>query len=109
MKKLEELKTAVCRAADIDSKTLTSKSRLHNIVLARQLFCYIAFAELLLKTGEIGREIGYADRSSVSIASKVFSDFLHTKYYPAVRLYNKFLKQTGKSTEIDRNRDLAEN
>lgn len=62
---MQEIAEAVCQSHGIGMKDLLGRSRLKNLVWARQEFMWIACKQPHLSTVQIGRYLGGRDHSTI--------------------------------------------
>jgi len=80
--------TKICNVANVDKEQVKSRSRKHEIVIVRQIFCYLA-REL---TKDTDKEIGNVierDHSSVVYSCKMVKNAFETRYCQMTQLYDK--------------------
>ncbi|MDA3843301.1 MAG: chromosomal replication initiator protein DnaA [Candidatus Kapabacteria bacterium] len=92
---VEDIKELVAKYYELDVSTLESKSRKHEIALARQMSIYLTkqFTQHSLKT--IGKHFGNRDHSTVLYSCRMIEDYLTTEKVVKVA-YEYFLKKLKK-------------
>lgn len=92
---VEDIKELVAKYYELDVSTLESKSRKHEIALARQMSIYLTkqFTQHSLKT--IGKHFGNRDHSTVLYSCRMIEDYLTTEKVVKVA-YEYFLQKLKK-------------
>lgn len=78
--KLLNIQESISESLGFTVEELQSKSRRHTLVLARQLFCYIARRDYRYTFKEIGDVLGYRDHTTVIHSVKMIENLYKSKY-----------------------------
>lgn len=71
-----DLKTIVCNACQVAWDEVLSGSQVARILIARQLFCYLAYEKLEKTLVQIAAVVGYEDHSGVKRAVEKVKDMI---------------------------------
>ena len=84
----EEVFHTVCRLVGADPEIVKSQSRNENIVIVRQIYCYVAKIATKASFKKIGNVIGRTHCTAIH-SFKTVKDRIDVNYAPTIHLYNR--------------------